>query len=293
MNCSAASFGARMAGAAARARPARKPPARSRRATGSHPLRRVARDRMTSEITHHGTPSIFSLSVPKTPKLPAMNSGYAIQCSSMQPHPAPAKRLASLAPARADVDDRALPMRRAARSCARAPRVVENHDVGPPLLDQLDDGGGVKRRRGSQQRRGKRRVAAYGASRLKTKCMAASRPAPARGPRDRERAGVFAHAVGARDRHEQNSRRGAKPKAVNQRSNTNRYQARRNSGPTARCSTPRSIKRRTASLQHLRMPLAASDAPADQTRISADSNDPAAVAAPSSRRTSNLPRRRR
>ena len=78
-----------------------------------------------------------------------MNSGYAIQCSSTQPHPAQAKCLASLAPAGADVHDpRAhFPGRAQLRA---APCVVEDHDLGPPRLEQLDDGGRVKCGRGVQ-----------------------------------------------------------------------------------------------------------------------------------------------
>ena len=63
-----------------------------------------------------------------------------------QPHPAQAKGLAPLAPARADKDHaRAQAPRRA--QLQRAPRVVEYHDIRPPVLEQVDDGRGMERGR--------------------------------------------------------------------------------------------------------------------------------------------------
>ncbi len=163
-----------------------------------------------------------------------------------QRQPAPAKCLAALAPARADVHDfRAQAARRA--QLRRASRVVEDHHIGAPGLEQLDHRRGMKGRRCLHERGRKRRARGVGVPRgsarngCRRRSSGGSRRARWRGSartrpchRARRRAGTgFA------------ARRHAK--AVNQRSSTRRYQARRNSGPTARRSTPRSISRATAS----------------------------------------------
>ena len=121
-------------------------------------------------------------------------------------HPPKPKRLASLPSPRADVDHAcAAALGRA--QLRRASRVVENHDIGPPTLHDLDDGGGMKRGRRVEQRGRKRSGTGIGRLAAQHEQDGRVRPARLDALRDGQRTGVLAHAELAGHRHEQEARR--------------------------------------------------------------------------------------
>ena len=147
---------------------------------------------------------------------------------------------------------------------------------------QLDDGRGMKRGRRGQQASPETALAPHREPRGSRRSVCRRRgQRPLRGLRNRQRLRAYSPMpkvpdTGTNKNSRRRSAKGGEPAIQHQQiPGSAKFAAHRTLQYAAIHQAPHRL------LQHLRMTLAASDAPAVRSRISADSDDPAAIAAPS------------